>query len=593
MTPVLKTTHERFDRWLVAAGLVFIGIYFFRLTRPSLRAGFSPDDCMNLYRAWFFPLASLIKANLLFFLPSDFIRPLAEAWYRAIYLFAGFRPAPFHASDMAFLLANIFLVYSLARRIAESRFAGLITALLFAYQQRWTPVYFDTGYIFDVLCAFFFFAALLFYIRIRQQGRAPRAHEFVLIVALYISALNSKEMAVALPGAIALYELLFERRRQFATTVVTVAMAAIFAAGRTGALTANQAYKPQFNLNRFLETSGHFANELAANDRFSGAGALGVAATLLLAALLLRSKPAVYAWAFAVLTALLIAFVPPRGGPQYYIPLFGCALYAASMIDLAAQHALRLRPLPFWLPRAAAAALLLAIEWPIYSRGKYVALREVTSITEESPVVMSLSRRLREYDPSLPSGARLLFLHDPIAPNLEDLLFIVSLTYRDRTIEVDRLARMHPAPTARQMQAYNAVFDYSASGLIEIAQPKLGLQPRILKFFDADWRPITSATPARPGSRVIALAADLGPTVPEVALGARFPGEPFALPLARIAATVDDHPAPTLNKLAQPGEINIYRCDILLPNRLATGLAKIKISAAGYISPAAELPVVR
>jgi uncharacterized protein (TIGR03437 family) len=231
--------------------------------------------------------------------------------------------------------------------------------------------------------------------------------------------------------------------------------------------------------------------------------------------------------------------------------------------------------------------------WPIYSRGKYVALRDVDSITEESPVVMSLSRGLRERHDSLPPGARLLFLHDPIAPNLEDLLFIVRLTYRDRTIDVDRLARTHSAPTARQMQAYDAVFDYGASGLIEVPQPKLGLRPRILRFFDADWRPITAKAPARLGSRVIALAADLGPTDPEVTSGAPFPRDPLAQTLARIEATIDGRLAPTLNKLGQPGEVNIYRCDILLPNKLPTEFAKIKISAAGYFSPAAELPVVR
>ena len=50
---------------------------------------------MNLYRSWYFPLAALFKANILFFLPSDFIRPMGSVWYRAIYFFAGFHAGRF------------------------------------------------------------------------------------------------------------------------------------------------------------------------------------------------------------------------------------------------------------------------------------------------------------------------------------------------------------------------------------------------------------------------------------------------------------------------------------------------------------------
>lgn len=670
---------NKIDRRLAAGGLFSIAVYFFRLTRPALRAGFSPDDCMNLYRGWFFPLRSLINANLLFFLASDFIRPMGEAWYRAIYFFAGFRAAPFHAVDFGFMLLVIFLIYSLARRLADSRFAALAAALLFAYQERWAPLYFDTAYIFDVLCGFFLFAALLLYIRVRQQGRAPRIPEYAALAALFVCALNSKEMAVVLPALVALYELVYgpgigrgghlgcaypranpapaERayyltnpRRRFFTAAAMAVMAAAFIAGRTGTLTANEAYKPQFTAERFLATTTHFLDQVFGaswfeGTGFTGAAALALAAALLLAAIALHSKPALFAWGFTALAALPLAFVPPRGAPQYYIPLFGCALYAASLIALAAQRMVRAaagvtrarllppfvaratqrvrharllpsfvaraaalaaqrvaravggvtraRPLSFFVARAAAGAALLAIAWPIYSNGKYVALRDVTSITIESPVVMALAARMRRLHPTFPRGARVLFMNDPIPPNVEDLLFIVRLAYRDRTIEVERVSRTHSPPTARQRQAYDAVFDYGVAGLTEIPQPPLALEPRILKFFDADWRPVTAAAAAKPGSRIIALASDLGPTSPEVTAGNPFPRDPQAAVLARIDVTADGVPAPVVNRLGQPGEVNVYRFDFILPRSAKPGLAKIKISAAGYLSPAAEIPVAR
>jgi uncharacterized protein (TIGR03437 family) len=590
LTPVPQ---QKIDRRLAALGLFAIAVYFFRLTRPTLRAGFSPDDCMNLYRAWYFPLSALLKANLLFFLPSDFIRPMGEAWYRAIYFFAGFRAAPFHAVDLALLLVNIFLVYCLARRLAESRFAALAAALLFAYQERWAALYFDTGYIYDVLCGFFLFAALLLYVAVRQRGRAPRAPEFAALLALLVCALNSKELAVALPAAIALYELIYQRRRHFITAAAMALMTIAFIAGRTGTLTANPAYLPQFTWARIMETSAHFLDEIfALSHWFTAPAVLAFAAALLAVGLAARSKPLLFAWGFTVVSALPMAFVPPRGGPQYYVPLFGCALYAGALLAFAE----RLPSTPmfaFWQRRVAAACVLLAIAWPIYSNGKRVALGEVTSITLESPVVMSLAARLRLLHPHLPHQARLLFLHDPIAPNLEDLLFIVRLAYRDRTMEVERVSRTHTTPTLRQMQAFDAVFDYGAAGLTAVPVPPLALQPRILRFFDADWKPIAPDSPAKAGNRIIALASDLGPTRPEIPLGAPFPREPLATVLLRLEVTVNGTQADVVTQLGAPGEVNVYRFDFILPNSTTSGAAKIRISAAGAMSPAAEIPVAR
>jgi hypothetical protein len=583
---------EQTDRRLSALGLIAIGVYFFRLVRPALRAGFSPDDCMNLYRAWYFPLRALVKANLAFFLPSDFIRPMGAVWYRAIYFLAGFHPLPFHAVDLALLGANILLVYCIARRLADSRLAALAAALLFAYQERWAPLYFDTGYIFDVLCGFFYFAALLLYVSERQSGRGLRPLDYAVLGALFVCGLNSKEMAVTLPAAIVLYELLFERRRRFGTAIVMGVAAIAFAVGRTGQLAANAAYRPEFTLARFMETSAHFQDEtFAVYHWFTPLGVAVFAAALLALAIAARSKPMLYAWAFTAFSMLPIAFVPPRGGPQYYIPLAGCALYAGGFLGWVARRIPGVARMSYTARRAAASALLAAIAWPIYANGKHVALGDVTSITEESPVIMGIAAQLRQSHPTLPVGARVLFLRDPVAPNLQDLLFIVRLVYRDRTIDVERVSRTHITPSPRQMQTYDVVFDYDAGGLREIPQPPLALAPRILRFFDAEWKPITAAHPAKRGSRVIAFATDLGPTRPEVAPGEPFPREPLAEALVRLAVTVDGTPARVVAELGSPGEVNVYRFDFIMPRSAKAETAKVRITAAGAVSPVAEIPV--
>src|SRR5579862_2412870 len=183
------------DRILFALGAIFIGVFFLLMTRQAVHGYFSPDDLMNLYRAWSPPLGLLFKGNLLFFLHSPYYRPLGEAWYRLIYFFAGFHPQPFKIVNLAFLLANLFLTYSVARRLAGSRAAAAIATMLMSYHGRLAELYFDTGLIYDVLCYFFYTSALAWYVRIRQQKRLPRWIELAGLCSLYICALNSKELA--------------------------------------------------------------------------------------------------------------------------------------------------------------------------------------------------------------------------------------------------------------------------------------------------------------------------------------------------------------------------------------------------------------
>src|SRR5438067_762395 len=121
---------SRADKLRFAAGAALIAAYFTRVLAPSLKAYFSPDDLMNLYRSWSPPLGTLVKANLIFFQNSDFYRPLPSVWYRAIYAFFGFTPLPFHVAYLAILLVNLWLTYCLARRLSGSREIAGATALL-------------------------------------------------------------------------------------------------------------------------------------------------------------------------------------------------------------------------------------------------------------------------------------------------------------------------------------------------------------------------------------------------------------------------------------------------------------------------------
>src|SRR6266496_139799 len=140
-----------------AGALTCIAAYFLLLAHASLDAYFSPDDCMNLHEAWVAPLFSVIKANFLFFSSAPIHRALGGLWYRAIYQVAGFDAAPFHAIYLLLLISNILVTYAVARQLTGNRLAGLLTSALAAYQPGFKALYFDTGYVYDVLCYFFYF----------------------------------------------------------------------------------------------------------------------------------------------------------------------------------------------------------------------------------------------------------------------------------------------------------------------------------------------------------------------------------------------------------------------------------------------------
>ena len=453
--------------WLGAAGVLVVAVYFFRLTRAGFKGGFTPDDCMNLYRSWIFPVGALVKANLLFFLPSDFIRPMGEAWYRMVFAFAGWDARPFHVANIAILTVNIALTYAAARLLTGNRLAGLLAALFVAYQRRWALLYFDTGYIFDTLVFTFSILTLLGYVAIRERGRYPRAWEGAGLVCLYICALNSKELAVSLPPILLVYELLYRREcewtRRFAFIGVLTILTIVFIAGRTSALTQNAAYAPEYSWARFAASNGELLNALFNKAMWSTGSLLLLfwAATLALAAAF-RSRTLGFAWCFGVIAMLPIAFVPPRAGPQFYWPLFGWALYAGFAMAAAAMWIFR-RFAPDaneWAARVGAAAFFLALLIPLYSHYKAIGMSEATTVTLEAPVTMATAAQMHALFPTLPHDSKILFLDDPIQADWENMIFIVQLSYHDPSLVIKRVKQMKTPPTADEIAKYDEVVGY-------------------------------------------------------------------------------------------------------------------------------------
>ena len=479
---------RRVDRCLFAAGAVLLALYFYRLTRASLHVYFTPDDLMNLYRSWIFSAPVLLKANVLFFLNSDFIRPMGSVWYRLIFDFAGFRPFWFHASNLAILAANVWLTYAVARRLAGSREIAALTALGMAYQYHLGWIYFDTGFIYDVLCYFFLFAALALYLRARNGGAELRRWQWAALFVLFICALNSKEMAVMLPAFLGVYELLYHPPRAWhraslhrwllregRAMLLTGAVAVLFVAGRSigpQSLVTNAAYGPSFTWTQFMLTSRHFLGDVLGMPDWPAWEVLLLWTALAAIAWATRSRVLGFAWLFLMLSPLPIAFILPRGAAQYYVCLFGWMLFAAVLLVKVASfltHDIRLPE--WWLVRARGAVLFVVSMLILYSAYKPLGYDIFSSASLEAPENRNTVAQLHAAAPAIRHGSRLLFLNDPIRPDWYNLIFIVQLSYNDPTLRVFRVKEMKQPPTGQEIASYDYVFDYHDGAFFELKKP--------------------------------------------------------------------------------------------------------------------------
>ncbi|MDX2150449.1 MAG: glycosyltransferase family 39 protein [Bryobacteraceae bacterium] len=399
-----------------------IAAYFLWNTRGGWTARFTQDDIMNLYGAWTEPWGRLVDGAVLFFTPI--VRPVGGLFYKAIDSFAGLNPTPYRFAAMLLLAVNVWLLYAVARRVADRRESGLLAALFGAFHVRMADLYFSTGSAYDVLAYLFVMAAMLVHLR----GGPMWA-----VCGVFALALGSKEVAVGLPVVLFAYELLWNRRKTVrdwlwergAAPFATGAMAVLFVLGRAGKshLANNPAYTPTFTAERFFETWGTYLDRLVLREQWMGAWAVAaVLGALLAVGLAKRSKAMVFGWLWLVAFTLPLNFIPPRGLFAMYLPLAGLCLWLGVLLA------------PVWraLP-AIAVALTLAWE------PQRAAMLWWTE--EPSRRIHAMTEDLREV--RLPAKASVLLIDDPFETDEWTPLFLVRMSQRDAEIGVFR-TKMNP-----------------------------------------------------------------------------------------------------------------------------------------------------
>ena len=199
--------------WRRIAFALFLLAYFVYFTHDSLRVHFALDEIGNI--------AHYHRDGVLKLLLSQFTlwhgdyRPMGGLFYEPIFQLAGLNPAPYQVVLLLLLLANVYLVYRFASLLGSGELAAGLAALVVCYHAGLSNLYYNGAFVYDVLCGFFCLAALVWYVRIRSSQslthRLLTNTQTAVFLALYLCALNSKEMAVTLPLMLLAYEWHYHR----------------------------------------------------------------------------------------------------------------------------------------------------------------------------------------------------------------------------------------------------------------------------------------------------------------------------------------------------------------------------------------------
>jgi hypothetical protein len=334
--------------------------YFLHFALPALRGGFREDEMMNMGIYWCAgPLKSLLAnivfwklfpcpGNALYDLPLYLYRPGGALYYLPLYHFFHLDPLPYRIAQISILAASIPLVYYLSRRFVSSSSIAFLAVLALCYHPRLAGLVFVGAFIYDVLCGFFYFAALAYYIHIRENEVPLRPLQLLAFLVLYVCALNCKEMAVTLPVIVLIYEFLKSPRwadwKTFvhwswsyaAPSLIAGLLTVFYIYGKThgsGSLASLDPYRPRYSWHNFTASNARFVGDLL----FTGHAITPITLLLLWAfifiyAFIRRDRMLQLMAFWIVVVPLPLAFiVPMRGDAPLYLLLFGWAMIFAKL----------------------------------------------------------------------------------------------------------------------------------------------------------------------------------------------------------------------------------------------------------------------
>jgi hypothetical protein len=447
--------------------------YFLKYTAGGLTSWFSDDDLMNLHYYWSRPWTALLKANVLFF--SGEPRPLGGLYYCGIYWIWGFNPLPYRAGAMILVSLNLAILFLVVRELSGSLEAAALALLITGLNESFVAVYFDTGMIYDVLAFFFYYGAFYYYLRIRRLGRLSTSWQAMAFLVLTVCALNSKEIAVSLPVAILLYEMLWHPRARFLKTVwLSGAVALAFVVGLVvGPSNMKNAasYRPHLAPSLYLERSAWYLRLLSLNVvRARPSGMMGILVATVFIAFMLRKKHLLFASLMAMVSILPLAFIPVRGGFAFYVPSLYWSLWIAGVLVAVRKEMLPFGRFPSQVRLGLRVALPLAL-------AAYVVPLNAKRFREVLPIAQSIQDRNRRYAEEvhrclgrIPPGSQVLVLNDPWKDLPYEAAFLVRLSYGDPTIKVVTVRALRSYGGDSDPSKFDFLLDF-ADGRFQLPNP--------------------------------------------------------------------------------------------------------------------------
>ncbi len=459
--------------------VLFIAGCFVYTFHVGSRMPYSPDDMMNLYRAWSMTPAELLRVNLTL---AGGERPLGAAFYRAQFALWGFRSQPLHGVVWTLLAFNLGLAWLLFRCLGAEAEAAFWGVSILALHGGLRDLSYNTGTLYDALCFTFYVAALLVYLRARERG-VPNWRSLLLFDLLLVCALDSKEMAVSLPLVVLLWEMVFDPPQSWSVralarkltgewrgvpwSVPVVLFFSWMTLASSSAIHNHPAYTPLLTWHRWLETTGEYL-ALA----FYAAGHVGIAAITVygaaiaaaLFAMALRVKSiGPFAMLWFPITLLPVSFITARNsGYVLYIPLLLWALYAGIFLAKVRRRIAPSEGLAAAVSQIALAALLAA---------GFGALNRVSPPNAPSIAISPVERTIRQFKkqyPQMQGPSRMLFLEDAFTPDDYTLLFTLRLLYGNPALVVDRLSTEGQHPPLASLPHYDHIFAYRQGQYVEL-----------------------------------------------------------------------------------------------------------------------------
>lgn len=429
-------------KWIAAAALA---AYFCYFAAGGLRAAFAPDDMMNLgsyLRRGFWPT---VADNLMFW--STAYRPFGGLFYLPLYALFGLNPFPYRLADIALIALNTALTYHVARLVSGSRAAAVLAAVIVTAHAGMADLYYNTSSIYDVLAYAFTLLLLALYLSIRTQARVPGGRQLVLLAAIFICGLNSKEITVVAAGFVAAYELFLAKQRDWRAPALLCSIGLLYAAGKLllpNSIAATPGYHLEFSLARYVTNNVSYLNVLLGREVVRGARELALLALILTAACC-WSRPLRWCWWLIVTATLPISFIPIRGGGSLYVPLLGWALLAAVLAGM-------VRPPQARAALSAVVALAIAAGTIPRWRGESLVLLASQRLTSET------IRQVQALHVNPAPKSRVLFIDDPFED--WDMLFIAQLVWRDPTIDVTLSRKLPERPGPEELQSFDYVLAF-------------------------------------------------------------------------------------------------------------------------------------